>query len=289
MRGGPRLPWWWGLLPIAAFAFLEVRRRRLVAAVGVLTACFIALYVVALRYWAGSLLTPQGVGGLARAAIEASLLLAGLYVGRLLAALLAIFAASGALSGEVESGVLQSVLARPVRRAAVVLGKFAGFGALLVLYSGVMAGAVMVADHLVLGAPVPHALAVLGLLCLEPLVLLALTLLGGTFLSTLANGAAVLMLYGLGMVGGLLEQVGSLSGSRPLVRIGEVTGLFIPADTLYQKAASLVSSGLGGLVSRLAGPFGAGVVPSGAMVVYAALFAVAALGAAVWRFGCRDL
>ncbi len=272
---------------IAVFAFREAVGRRLVATVAVLSLCFLGLYALALHEWSVNVGFHQ-VPALQQAAATA-LLLMGLYAASLLCALLAIFAAAGAISGEVESGVLQAVLARPVRRGTVVLGKFAGFGAMLLVYALALNGAVMLVDRLALRAPVPHPWAVLAVLCLEPELLLALTLLGSTFLSTLANGASVLLLYGLGTIGGLFEQVGVLGGSHALLEIGVVTSLFIPSDALYRRAASLASAGFGALVLRLAGPFGAAAAPGPAIVAYAVLYAALALALAVWRFSRRDL
>ncbi len=54
------------------------------------------------------------------------LLLAGLYAVSNIAGLLAIFMAAGTISQEVEQGTLQSILAKPVSRTQVVLGKWLG-------------------------------------------------------------------------------------------------------------------------------------------------------------------
>ena len=49
----------------------------------------------------------------------------------------------------------------------------------------------------------------LGLFLLVPLLLLALSLLGSSLLSTMANGITVFMLYIIGTVGGMVEQIGA--------------------------------------------------------------------------------
>lgn len=275
-------------LAVARLAFTEAFRRRLVAAVGALTLCFLALYGIALHLWAAA---PAGAaaGGLLRAAAATGLALMGLYVARGLAALLTIFAAAGAVSGEIESGVMHAVLARPVSRGTVLLGKYAGFAAMLVAYTLAMDCCVLLLARWLAGGAVRDVPAVLALMCLEPLLLLALTLLGGCRLSTLADGAAVLVLYGLGTLGGLVEAVGDLAGSRALTDVGVVSSLVVPADALYRKAVAVAAGGADAFVLQVLGPFGASAEPSGAMVVYALLYTAAVLGLAAWVFARRDV
>ena len=53
-----------------------------------------------------------------------------------------------------------------------------------------------------------------GLILLEGTVLLTLALVGGTRLSSLANGVTVFGLYGLAFVGGWMEQIGTMAGTQ---------------------------------------------------------------------------
>ena len=68
--------------------------------------------------------------------------------------------------------------------------------------------------------PRPNAARGLALILLEGTVLLTLALLGGTRLSTLANGITVFGLYGLAFIGGWMEQIGTLAGNATARYIG---------------------------------------------------------------------
>ena len=273
---------------LAAFTFREALRRRLVAAVAVLSAAFLALFALAehvLSRGGGRGLTPLELA----AARMASVFL-GVYFARSFAGVLAILVSAGAVSAEVENGALQSVLARPVSRAAVVLGKFVGYGAMLVLYNIALQGAVIGVGEAITGARIPHALWIVALLGVEPLVLLSATLAGSCFLPTLANGAAMVLFYGLAVVGGNVEQIGLFNGSRAAVDVGVLTSLMLPADTFYRLAVQVATGGLGGALVQTLGPvFGNLSAPSGLMVGYTVAYIAAAVAAAAWLLTRRDV
>lgn len=267
---------------VALFTFKELLRRRLVAVAAVLTLAFLGLYVTGVQALAA---TPSGelFGGLAP-------VLMGLYLASPLASLLPVLTTAGVVSAEIESGAVQSVLARPVTRTQVLLGRFSACAALIVLYTLLLQGAVL-ALAAAGGAHVPHVAEVMALLCLEPLVLASLGLLGSTLLPTVANGAALVLLYGMSTVGGVLEQAGAISGSARLYDVGVTTSLLIPSDAMYRKAAAVAAQGAPGqLLWRFIGPIGGTLsTPSGAMVVYAVLYAAAAVALGAWVFSRRDV
>lgn len=265
---------------VAAFTFKEALRRRLVLAVGLLTLGFLALF----GFVAHALAPRQGlIGGIAWAMV-------GVYLARSFSGLLAILVSVGAVSGEIESGALQSVCARPIPRAGVLLGKFLGYGAMLVVYTAALQAVVLLVARLATGASVAGAWEVVGLLCLEPLVLLSLTLLGGTLLPTLANGAAAVLLYGVSVIGGFVAQLGALAGPRALERVGIVTSLLLPADAMYRKAFSLVAAQVRSpLLRTFLGPLGSVVAPSWAMVVYGVGYTAALTALAAWVLSRRDV
>ena len=279
------------MLAVARFTLAEALRKRLVLAVAVLTLAYLALYGLGLHLYAHSETSGGGgLGALQRSAEGAALVVVGMYLGRMLAALLVIFVASGAVAAEVESGILHSVLARPVRRSSVLLGKYAGLGAMVVVYSAALNLSVVLLAGWFLHTAVSHPVAVIALACLEPLLLLALALLGSSLLPTLACGAAVLMLYGLSIVGGILEQMAHFVGSATLAGIGIATSLVIPADAIYRKAAALSAAGTAGAFFRqFAGPFGSYTEPSGWMIVYAVVYLIGAVAAAAAVLARRDL
>jgi len=69
--------------------------------------------------------------------------------------------------------------------------------------------------------------------------------------------------------------------------VGIVASLIIPSETLWRRAVFEMRSPLMGVLRF--GPFSNSSVPSWAMVAYAAVYLVVALGLAIRRFGRRDL
>jgi len=108
----------------------------------------------------------------------------------------AVFAASPAIGPEIESGLLLAILARPIRRSEVLLGRWLGLAVVLVGYA-------IVAGYLEVGAvglttgylPTDPAMAPLYLAG-EALVLLTLALVFSTRIASVAAGAIAVVAYG---------------------------------------------------------------------------------------------
>jgi Cu-processing system permease protein len=122
-------------------------------------------------------------------------------------------------------------------------------------------------------------------------VIAALSLLGSVFLSATANGIAVFMVFGAGLVAGLLGQIGEALGSETLMDVAQTASWVLPFEALYQDGLDAItadSSGFTEAALRL-GPFG-GAQAAGALLWpwvlgYLALVGAAALGA----FARKDL
>jgi len=124
------------------------------------------------------------------------------------------------------------------------------------------------------------------LMVLEGFVVFAIALLGGTYLSTLANGVLVFMLYGIAFAGSWVEQFGAVAGSRTAVQIGIITSLVMPAEACWRLASQFMQPLL---VKQMQSPITNFSTPSMAMVVYALIYAGVLLALAVRKFERRDL
>lgn len=276
------------MLTITALTFKEMLRKRILLIGALLTLAFLALYGIGLHY-AGKELIRMG-NPLIRFGASSQLLSAGLYFSSFILAFLSIFSAVGTISGEIENGVLHAIVPKPIPRRDIVLGKFLGYGSILAIYAGLLFVAVVTAGRVFLGTPTSFDLAAVGFFVLEPLLLLALTLLGTTLLSTLANGVTMVMLFVVGMVGGLIEQIGVMVKSSSMVSIGIVTSLVMPADSIYRKASAALFADAGSLLpAAQLGPFSSASAPSIWMIVYAGMYLIAALILAVRTFAGRDI
>jgi ABC-type transport system involved in multi-copper enzyme maturation permease subunit len=273
------------IVTITRLTFHEARRRRMVLAALGLGAIFLLLYVIGFSLIDREV-RGQGAPEAAVRQVYNFLLIAGLYVVHFLTIMLAIFASVDTISGEIASHTIQAIVTKPVRRWQVVLGKWLGYAGMIVLYLGLLDGGILLAVYLLSGYVPPHPLEGVLLLMLEALVLLSLSLLGGTRLSTLTNGVALFMLYGLAFIGAWVEQIGALLRSSAAVRIGIITSLVLPVEALWRRAAYLMQPPL---AQGIPSPFSTASVPSQAMVAYAMLYAAMALLLAIRSFGRRDL
>ncbi len=206
------------VLVVARWTVLEARRRRLLLAGVILSVAFVALFAVGffLLYQDQQRALAEdpalGAGGLeAREellAISTILVVLGLYGVQFLAALLGLFLGVASVSPEIDSGALHAVLARPLSRLEYLLGRFLALAGLLVTYVVVMSGSLLLIARIVAGYQPGDVTRVVGLMVLQVLILLAVSLLGSTVLPTLANGVVMLVLFGLAWLGGIIAFVG---------------------------------------------------------------------------------
>src|SRR5205823_2156803 len=98
-------------------------------------------------------------------------------------ALSAAVVAGPLISSEVESGLLLSMLARPVRRSEVVIGKWLGLAVLVAIYAAFAGTLELAAVDWATGYMPPHPVELLMYVAAEGLILLSLGLLLSTRLS----------------------------------------------------------------------------------------------------------
>lgn len=269
---------------ITWLTFREAWRRRMVLAALILGLLFLVLFGIGFNL-IDTNMREQGTSALQLRFSYNLLMVAGLYVVHFLTVMLAIFASVDTIAGEIASHTIQAIVTKPVRRWQVVLGKWCGYAAMMLLYLGLLSGGILAIVYLLVGYLPPNPAAVL-LLLLEALVLLSLSLLGGTYVSTLTNGVVLFMLYGLAFIGAWVEQIGALMQSHAAVNIGIITSLLMPVEALWRRAAYLMQPSV---LNSIPSPFGGTSPPSQAMVLYAAMYAVLALGLALLSFQRRDL
>ncbi len=280
------------ILVVARLTLREALRRRIVVAALVMSGGFLLLYGLGLHYVAVEMAAARGSGAeeLIRRAAAAQMLYLGLFPAAMLVALAAVFAGSGSVSADVDSGVAYAVLARPVRRGEIVLGKFIGLAAMLALYALILDGAIVGLARWQLRTPVADWPGALALMALEPVTLLALALLGSTRLPTLANGVLCSAAYAIAFVGGFIEQMGALISNPTAVQLGIVASLLMPIDAVHRKAISMLIPG-GLLFGQGAIGLGLGEssTPSVWMIAYAAGYVVVLTALAGRVFQRRDL
>jgi ABC-type transport system involved in multi-copper enzyme maturation permease subunit len=272
---------------IAGLTCREAVRRRVLAAALAVGAAFLLLYGFGLHKVLASLPAAATRQLLFRRQAVIVLFAMGMYVVNWLLAVITILTSADTIAGEVNSGVIQAVVTKPIRRWEVIFGKWLGFAAMLTAYLAFLAGGMLAEVRLIGGHTPAHVPEAIGLMWLESMLLLAVTFRAGASLSTLATGVTVFGLHILAFLGGWVEEFGWLAHSQTAMNLGVMASVVMPSESLWRRAAFELQGPVIGGFGR--GPFSIGSVPSGWMVVYAGLYLAAALALAIRRFSGRDL
>ena len=281
-----------GIGVIAAATLRECTRRRVFGVIIVLTGLFLALYTLG-TVTAFHHLGKPAPGDNVDITVLAGATLLGLamFATLFLSTVVAVFLTFNVLRGDAEQGLLQPMVVRPPGRVVFLAGRFGAAALVSAVYAATVYAAAVVITGLV-GGWWPDAVVLPGVeLAAGAAVVTAISLAGSVYLSTIANGIAVLMLFGAGLVGGLLGQIGDSIHSDTLSSIGTVTSWALPFEALYQSglhALTSETSGLTGVIVHL-GPLG-GAQPTGPLLapwVLGYILVVVSLAGAA--FARRDL
>ena len=250
---------------IVQYALREAIRRRVFAVVMVLTVVFLGLFWLATHYVRGELGTitpPADVHVDERTFAGAFLVGLAMFATLFLGVVLAVFLTLGVVSGDAERGILQPLVVRPIGRTTLLLARFAGAAGVCVAY----VAAVYFVGVAIVGLTLhwwPGRIVLPAVeLALAVVVVVGLSLLGSVLLSAVANGIAIFMLFGAGLVAGLLGTIGKALNSHQIQHASTIVAWALPFESLYQDGLRLITQGTGGVTGFLLqlGPFGGAYV-----------------------------
>jgi Cu-processing system permease protein len=278
---------------IAGYGFREALRRKVFAVVLVLTAIFLVLLAVACHYVFANLgnMTPPAGFIDARAFAGATLLGLAMFGTLFLGVVLSIFLTLGVVNGDAERGLLQPLVVRPVGRMTLLLSRFFGAAAIAVVYVvavyGIGLAIVDLTGSWTPGDMVTPAVELAGAV----VIVVAISILGSVVLSSIANGIAVFMLFGAGLVAGLLGEIGNALNSTTVQSIATISAWALPFEALYQDGLHVISDDATGFtsVALQLGPFGGAFVHGWDVRVWSVGFLVVVLGVALFAFSRKDL
>jgi ABC-type transport system involved in multi-copper enzyme maturation permease subunit len=279
-------------LTVAGLTLREASRRRVVWVLAALTVVLLALSAWGFSKLVG-LNSDLGTMTSGEARLVASILLNLIMFGMsLIAAIGTAFLAGPTLAGEVESGQALAILARPVRRSHVLLGKWLGlvtFGCGYVLLAGLGQFVVVRAT---VGYWPPDPVAGLALLAGETVVLLTLALLLSSVISPMASGIVAVGLFGATWVAGIVGALGGSLGNEGVERVGTVSRIILPTDGLwrgamnaFQDPSALVQMGPG----EGGFPFLSESALTPAYIAWAAVWIAVVWGLTALSFSRRDV
>jgi ABC-type transport system involved in multi-copper enzyme maturation permease subunit len=283
-------------LVVARLTVQEASRRRLLLALMILT-----LLVVGFSAWGfNKITTVTGSDGSVLPAVQVTLITSQLlivvtfvYSGVL--ALSAAVVAGPLISSEVESGLLLSMLARPMRRSEVVIGKWLGLAVLVAIYAAGSALLEIAAVDWATGYVPPHPIELILYVGTEGLALLSLGLLLSTRLSGITGGVIALVAWLMGWVGGVVGDIGVGLQNQAIENIGTISHLILPTDGLWRGAvyamepdAVLATLRAAGTIGR-ANPFSAVDPPPIEFLAWVVVWFAIMLVLSIWSFRTREI
>ena len=211
-------------------------------------------------------------------------------------AMTAAFLGAPAIASDLESGVAHAMLARPIRRADLVVGRWIGLASIVVAYASLSGLLEVAAVRFVSGYAPPEPWLAVAFLSGQALVLLTLALLLSTRLPAIASGAVCVVLFGLGWMAGVFAGVGRVFDAGPLVAAAEASRWLLPSDglwrgTVYALEPSVVIAGIvavGG-PRAAANPFLALTPPPLEFIVWSVVWIAIVLTLATVSLSRRDL
>ena len=259
-----------------------------------LTALFLFLFWLANHYVFEKVATiqpPSDVHVDSRTFAGAFLMGLAMFATLFLGVVLAVFLTIGVVSGDAERGLLQPLVVRPVGRSTLLLSRFLGAGGVCSAYVLVVYFASMIITGLT-GHWWPAQVVWPGIeLAFAVVIVAALSLLGSVALSSIANGIAVFMLFGAGLVAGLLGTIGHALNSHAVKHASTIASWALPFEALYQDGLRMITENASGLTSFLLqlGPFGGAYVHGWPIRIWSLAYLVLIGAAAIFAFSRRDL
>lgn len=211
-------------------------------------------------------------------------------------AMTAAFLGAPAIAADLESGVAHAMLARPIRRADLVAGRWIGLVVIVVAYASGSGLLEIATVRVVSGYSPPEPLLAVAFLSAQAVVLLTFAMLLSTRLPAIASGAVCVVVFGLGWMAGVFAGVGRFFDAGPLVDVAEASRWLLPSDGLWRGTifsleppfVVLAAVGRGGPAAE-ANPFFARTLPPAEFLLWSAAWIVLVLAAAAISLSRRDL
>jgi ABC-type transport system involved in multi-copper enzyme maturation permease subunit len=271
---------------VIRYSLEEALRRRIFLIVIALTTVFLTLYSIATF----AVLDRTGDFGQGAEDESASILLAlAMFFILFLGVVLSVFMTMSTVRGDAERGLLQPLAVRPIGRTTYLFGRLLAAAVVAMLYVlFVYAFALMVtfmASDWAPENPVTPGLCLAGAVA----IVACLSVLGSNFLGSAANGIGTFMLFGTGLTGGLLGQIGEALNDDTLNTIADAITIALPFEALYQGGLHELTRGTFGFDAIELGPFGGAVALGAPMILWALAYTALVVAGARHAFSRVDL
>jgi ABC-type transport system involved in multi-copper enzyme maturation permease subunit len=281
------------MITVARLTIGEAARKKILWVLIVL-----AIVSVGLAAWGVSRLVglaqDQGVDDLHIKLLISQVLILIAFMFGFVLAMTAAFLGAPAIAGDIDSGVVQAMLARPLRRSSYFIGRWLGLAVVVAGYSALSGFLAIAAVSFVSGYVLPNPFVPVIYLAGQALVLLTLALALSVRLPAIAGGAVAVVGFGLAWLAGVLGHLGVALGTTALVGVSDLGRILLPTDALWQGVVyglepSVVISSLGQAQVAQGNPFFAAAAPNPEFVLWAVAWVVLAMVIAIGLLRRREL
>jgi len=211
-------------------------------------------------------------------------------------AMSAAFLAAPAIASDVETGTVHAMLARPLRRAELVVGRWLGLAIVVAVYTALAGLLAIAVVGIVSGHVPPEPLVAVAFLAAQAIAVLTIAITLGTRLPAIAAGAVTVVLFGLGWFAGVLGNVAVAFDATALQGATDAIRVILPTDGLWRgviyglepPVVLLLAAGRDAGALE-ASPFYVGSPPPLAFVVWSVAWVALVLAVAITLFRRREL
>ena len=282
------------MITIARLTIREAARRRILWVLLAMT-----IVSVGLTGWgAGSLASLAREGGTSELEIRigvSQILILVAFMFSFVLAMTAAFLAAPAIAADLESGVALALLARPIRRADLVLGRWLGLSLVIAAYAAASGLLEILVVAALTGHAPPEPVVALAFLAAQAIVLLTVALLLSTRLPSIAAGAVCVVLFGLSWMAGVFSGIARVFDAGALETASQLARWLFPSDGLWRGVVYGLEPPLVVLGAEQAGriseanPFYAVAPPPLEFTLWAVIWIAGVVVLAAWSLERREI
>ena len=273
----------------------EAVRKKTFLVMGIVTILYLIFWTIMLNYLPDTSVT-HGMGDQFRPFVMQMVTKMGLQFSSMLIALLTIMLGAGAIASELDSGLIQGIITRPIHRYQYILGKLAGLVILACMYATVLFLSILIIGALfdlstITSLTFTQIIKGWFFYLLLPAALVCVTLFGSVFYKTVSNGILMIFIYILGNVGGMVEMIGQYLNNASIISTGIFISLISPFQIIYNTMERVMvpNSELAGNAMAGASLSGSGEPASVWMFVYIAIYMFTFVALAIKKFSGKDI
>lgn len=224
---------------LTRFTFLETIRSKTMIAGLVVSLLYLAVVPMLSTTSGGTTI----VGGADHAAAARDFLAFALGGLNFIAMIMAIFTTLGSIHTEVDRGTILAVITKPVDRWEVIIGKWLGHVLMMAGYVLLMGTMLWLTVTLDSGSLVMEFFPVIGLISLNVVAMVTVTLALSTFLPVIANGIFAVLIFLTATNVKILTEIGDTSGSAALWIFANLFRLTMPIGEVSDLVSRILEKG----------------------------------------------